>query len=87
MIITPEAVNNVKKIILWLVGILVVIAWASLLVGMRLDIDRNLWIAWVTAVALITEIAIWIVAAVLGVAVFQARKAIWKWMTSPFRRQ
>lgn len=74
-----------KKLVISAVAAIVASAWASLIFGFFLDVDRNAWIIWVTAVAIITEAAIWVVAATLGVAVFQARKAIWRWVSRPFR--
>jgi len=76
-----------RKWILKGIGAVVVAAWLSLLLGMSLDIERGTWIVWVTAVALITEVAIWATAAVLGIAVLQARKAVWRWISRPFRRR
>jgi hypothetical protein len=74
-----------KNTLLKAVGIVVLLAWLSLGLGLALDVSRETWFIWVTAVALISEAAIWIVAATLGVAVVQARQRIWQWFTRPFR--
>ena len=74
-----------KKIVLWCVGIVVALAWLSLGLGFAIDVDRDAWLIWVTAVAVITEIGIWVIAATLGVAVVQARKKIFGWFLRPFR--
>ena len=74
-----------KKILLKGVGVVVLLAWLSLLLGFAIDVSRETWFIWVTAVALITEAAIWLAAATLGVAVVQARQRIWQWFTRPFR--
>ena len=74
-----------KNTLLKAVGIVVLLAWLSLGLGLAIDVSRETWIIWVTAVALISEAAIWIVAATLGVAVVQARQRIWQWFTRPFR--
>ena len=74
-----------KKIIIWSTGIGVVCAWLSLLAGLIAGVDRETWIIWVTAVAIVSEAAIWIVAATLGVAVLQARRRIRECCVRPFR--
>lgn len=75
-----------KRTLLWGIGLTVLIAWISMGVGVFLDVDRQTWVIWVTGVAIITEVSIWLVAAILGVAVFQARKKVWRWLTRPFRQ-
>ena len=75
-----------KKTVIWCVGIVVVVAWLSLGVGLAAGVDREAWFIWVTAVALVTEVAIWIVAATLGIAVVQARQRIWQWIRRPSER-
>ncbi len=75
-----------KKITLWGIGLIVVGAWASLVIGMQLEIEDSTWFAWVAGVAILTEIAVWTVAAVLGVAIVQARRDIWNWLKRPFKR-
>ena len=65
-----------KKPILWGTGIVVMLAWLSLAAALVAGVDRDTWIIWVTGVALVSEAAIWIVAATLGVAVVQARRRI-----------
>lgn len=74
-----------KKVLMLGVGVVVLLAWLSLGVALALDISRNVLIVWVTAVAIITEAAVWLAAASLGVAVVQARQRIWQWFTRPFR--
>ncbi len=75
-----------KKTVIWCVGVVVVLAWLSLGVGLVADVERETWFIWVTAVALVTEAAIWIVAATLGIAVVQARQKIWQWIRRPSGR-
>ena len=74
-----------KKILLKGVGVIVLLAWLSLGLAFAIDVSREAWFIWVTAVALISEAAIWIVAATLGVAVVQARQRIRQWFMRPFR--
>lgn len=74
-----------RKILMLGLGGVVLLAWLSLGVALTLDVSREVLFVWVTAVAVITEVAIWIAAASLGVAVVQARQRIWQWFTRPFR--
>lgn len=74
-----------KKTLLQGIGAVVVLAWLSLGVALTIDISREVLFVWVTAVAVITEAAIWLAAATLGVAVVQARQRIQEWFMRPFR--
>lgn len=74
-----------KKLLLIVAGAVVLLAWLSLGLALTIDISRDTLFIWVTAVALITEGAIWLVAATFGVAVMQARQRIWQWCKQPFR--
>lgn len=71
-----------KKPLYLIVGAIVTIAWLSLIPGYVIaEGDTRLWAIWVTSVALITEGGIWLVALSLGVAVFEARRRLWRWIT------
>ena len=74
-----------KKTFLIVLGSVVAIAWLSLGLALALDVTRETWIIWVTSVAVITEVAVWGTAATMGLAVFEARKQAWRWLTRPFR--
>ncbi|MEL7449995.1 MAG: hypothetical protein AAFN78_12355 [Pseudomonadota bacterium] len=74
-----------KKTILIALGSVVALAWLSLGVGLAIEVTRESWLVWVTSVAVITEVAIWCAAATMGLAVFEARKKAWRWLTRPFR--
>lgn len=70
-----------------------VVAWGLALAGGLFlvglyftDPTRTEWFAAVTAVAVMTEIAFWVTAGVLGLTVIEGRKAIWRFITRPFRR-
>lgn len=77
---------NWKKTALFLVWGLVA-AGAAFLVGLYFaEPTKAEWIAAVTAVAVMTEIAFWVTAGVLGVTVIESRKAIWRFLSRPFRR-
>ncbi len=74
-----------KKTLLIGAGVIVLLAWLSLGLALTIDISREVLFIWVTAVALITEGAVWLAAATLGVAVVQARQRIKQWFMRPFR--
>ena len=76
-----------KKMVLWVTGVVVALAWLSLGVGFAIEVERSTWLVWVTAVAVITEVGIWVVAATLGVAVVQARKRIFGFLMRPFKAE
>lgn len=70
-----------------------IVAWGVALAGWLFlvglyftDPTRQTWFAAVTTVAVMTEIAFWVTAGVLGVTVLESRKAIWRFITRPFRR-
>lgn len=73
-----------RKMLLQSIGAIVLLAWLSLGVALTIDISREILFFWVTAVAVITEAAIWLAAATLGVAVVQARQRIRAWFMRPF---
>jgi hypothetical protein len=75
-----------KKTALALVWGLALAGWMAL-VGIYLT-DPSLaeWTAAVATVAVMTEIAFWVTAGVLGVTIVESRKAIWRFVTRPFRR-
>ena len=78
-----------KKIVLGAVAAVVGFAWLGLIVTIVLGVEtvgKPAWIAIVTFAAVSTEIGVWITAAILGLSIFQARKRIWQWLTSRFRR-
>ncbi|NHK28699.1 hypothetical protein FF098_012335 [Parvularcula flava] len=75
-----------KKFILAALAIIVVAAWLAMGAAIIIKPEKAVFITIVTATAVLTEVAIWITAGVLGVAVFQARRRIWQFVTSPFAR-
>ncbi len=76
-----------KKVIVGAVWIVALAGYAALAVFYFTDPTRNEWIAAVTGVALLTEIAFWVTAAILGITVWESRKAIWRFLARPFRRR
>lgn len=64
-------------------GMLCLISWIALAVGIYLDVARNTLIVLATVAAIATEGLFWLVAAIFGITVFQARRRIRAWL---FRR-
>lgn len=75
-----------KKLILVALAVIVAAAWLTMGAAIIIKPDRAVFITIVTATAILTEVAIWITAGVLGVAVFQARRRVWQFVISPFAR-
>lgn len=75
-----------KKLVLALVWGIVGLGFAGLAAFYFTDPTREAWFAAVTALALMTEIAFWTTAAVLGVTILESRKKILRFVTAPFRR-
>lgn len=62
-------------------GIVCLLCWLALGIGLVMDTPRNTLIVLITAAAVATEGLFWLAAAVLDVTVFQARHRIWRWLT------
>ena len=75
-----------KKLALYAVAAALVLAWGGLLAGFVIGVSKTVWLVLVTAAAIATEVAFWVVAAILGISVVQARGRIWAWLRRPFSR-
>lgn len=75
-----------KKLVLAVTAGVVVLAWVALGAGLILQVDKPVHITLVLVTALATEVGFWITAAVLGIAVFEARRRVWQFIKSPFVR-
>lgn len=78
--------KNWKKFALYAVAAVLVLAWAGVAVGFAIGVAKTTWVVLLTVAALATEATFWVVAAVLGVSVLQARGRIWAWLRRPFSR-
>jgi hypothetical protein len=78
--------SNWKRIIVAAAGSLCLAAWAALGVGLFVHFNVRIWTLIVTTAAVSTELFFWIVAATLGVSVFQARRRLWAHMVRQCRR-
>lgn len=52
--------------------------WIALVAGLVLGVERSTQLVLVTVAAVATEGLVWLVAAVLGLRVFEARRALWR---------
>jgi hypothetical protein len=78
--------KGVLKILVTLLAILAFVAWIALGVALYLGAGRDVRLATAVAAALCTEGLFWSTAALLGVSVLDARKAIWRRITGFFAR-
>ena len=75
-----------KKLALYAVAIALILAWGGLFAGFVIGVSKTVWLVLVTAAAIATEVSFWVVAAILGISVVQARGRIWAWLRRPFAR-
>ena len=66
-----------KKHILWAIGLIVALTWVSVFAALLLGAGKPALVITLSIAAVATEAAFWSVAAVTGVAVYQARAKIW----------
>lgn len=59
----------------------VAISWAIMVASLFISLEKPIAVTIVAVVAILTEIAIWLTALLLGVALVDARKAIWRRLT------
>jgi hypothetical protein len=62
------------------------LAWSAVGVGFVLRVDAATWTILVVIAAFASEALVWCVAAMLGLSVFEARRAIWRRITRLFRK-
>lgn len=66
---------------------LAVAAWIGIFIYKAVaDPTLKEWTAVVVAGALSLEVAFWVTAAILGISLLQSRKAVFGFLTRPFRR-
>jgi hypothetical protein len=75
-----------RKLALYAVALVLILAWGGLLAGFLIGVSKTVWLVLVTAAAIATEVSFWVVAAILGISVLQARGRIWTWLRRPFGR-
>ncbi|NWG92351.1 MAG: hypothetical protein HXY21_07555 [Parvularculaceae bacterium] len=76
-----------KKLVVAIAWIVVLGVWVGIF-GYKAAADPSIkeWTVAVTAGALTLEAAFWITAAALGISLLQSRKAVFRFLASPFRR-
>jgi len=75
-----------KKPILIGLWSLVAIAWLAVIGIYFTDPSKTVWIATVAGAAIISEVAVWGTAAILGLTIIESRKRIWSKITAPLRK-
>lgn len=69
-----------KKFMLGVIWSVVAISW-TVLAGIFFTVEAdNVAIITVTAAAVIAEVAVWLSAMLMGIALVDARKSIWNWL-------
>lgn len=81
------SLSNWKRIILTAAGSVCLAAWVALGVGLFVHFNVRIWTVIVTTAAISTELFFWLLAAALGVSVFQARRRLWEHMVKLYRRR
>lgn len=74
-----------KKRTLSIIWSVVALAWLGMAAALLLSVDKNITLTVVAVVAVITEVAFWLTALILGVAMVDARKAVVSKVTGFFR--
>jgi hypothetical protein len=79
-------VTTWKKLALYAVALALVLAWGGLVAGFAIGVSKTVWLVLVTIAAVATEVSFWVVAAILGISVVQARGRIWAGLRRAFTR-
>lgn len=75
-----------KKMLVGLVWAVAVASWVAVTAFYFTGPSLKEWTVAVTAAAVLSEIAFWTTAAVLGITLWESRKAVFRFLTRPFRR-
>lgn len=75
-----------KKLVLALVWGAAVLTWAGLVGYYFTGPTARGWTIGVTAAVLVTEVAFWTTAAILGLSLWESRKKVFSLLKRPFRR-
>ncbi|MDR6991595.1 hypothetical protein [Luteimonas sp. 3794] len=67
-------------------GVVCLLAWIAMAVGLALGVDRATRIVLVTVAAFATEGLVWLSAFLLGLRVFEARQRLWQALRARFAR-
>lgn len=75
-----------RKPVLALVWAAALAVWAGVAAFYFTEPSLKAWALAVAAGAVVTEIAFWGTAAILGVSIWRSRRTVLKWLARPFRR-
>lgn len=68
-------------------GVICLLSWIALAVGLLVQVDTGTRILLVSAAAVTTEGTFWLAALLLGVSVFKARQRLWQTVKSLLARR
>lgn len=74
-----------KKTALIALWSLVIVAWLAVVGIYFTDPSKTVWIATVAGAAIVSEVAVWGTAGILGLSLIESRKRIWSKLTAPLR--
>ncbi|MCD9096461.1 hypothetical protein LU699_17885 [Luteimonas fraxinea] len=76
----PSVARRVRRPWRWIAlgGVVCVLAWVALGIGLVAGVDRTARLVLVTVAAVATEGLVWLSAALLGLRVFEARRQLWQ---------
>lgn len=77
---------NWKKSLLTVLWSLVAVAWLAVVAVYFTDPSKAVWIGVVASAAVLSEVAVWSTAGILGLTVFESRKRIWARISAPLRQ-
>lgn len=77
---------KLKKVIVAGVWLLAVAIWAGIAAFYFTEPSVKEWTIAVAVGAVALEVAFWTTAAILGITIVQSRKAVFRFLTRPFRR-
>jgi hypothetical protein len=75
-----------KKRTLTVIWAAVLLCWLGMAAALLLPVDKNVTLMVVATVAVVTEVAFWLTALMLGVAMVDARKAVVGKLTGFFNK-
>lgn len=86
--VAPEAARRVRRPWRWIAlgGVVCLLAWFALGIGLVTGVDRTTRLVLVTVAAVATEGLVWLSAALLGLRVFEARRQLWQTLRARLMR-
>lgn len=82
-----QAVPRVRHPWRWIAlgGVLCLLSWIALAVGLALEVERSTRIVLVTLAAVSSEGLVWLSALLLGLRVFEVRRRLWRTLRDAWR--